>query len=130
MTPNQVVAAYRAVLELSKTVLPYPAARQIAALNRAMKAEHEAVVDAEKALAEKYGGTVSSGGTVDFPDWKRASDFNKAHTEFMEQDAEIQLPTVDITPYAERLQVSPEAICALDGIVIFEKDRERAVDNG
>ena len=31
MTPTEVVAAYRAVLELSKAVLPYKTARQVAA---------------------------------------------------------------------------------------------------
>ena len=49
MTPTEVVAAYRAVVELSKAVLPYKTARQVAALNRALRAEHDTVVAAERA---------------------------------------------------------------------------------
>ena len=122
MTPNEVVAAYRAVLELSKAVLPYKTARQVAALNRALRAEHDTVVAAERALAEKHGGTISTTGSVDFPDADSTEAFTKERSEFMNQDAEIRLPKVDVSKHTNILKLSPESICALDGIVIFEQD--------
>lgn len=120
MTPNDIAAAYRAVLELSKTVFPYKVARQIAALNRALKAEHDTIVCAEHALVEKYGGTMSTMGTADFPTPDSAEAFTKERSEFMSQDADIRLPKVDVSKYTNMLRLSPESICALDGIVSFE----------
>lgn len=122
MTPSEVVAAYRAVVELSKAVLPYKTARQIAALNRALRAEHDTVVAAERTLAEAHGGVVSSVGEVDFPDADSAEAFNRELARFREQDADICLPKVDISKYTNLLRLTPETICALDGIVTFERD--------
>ena len=122
MTPTEVVAAYRAVLELSKAVLPYKIARQVAVLNRALRAEHDTVVAAERALADMYGGVVSRMGDVDFPDADSMEAFNRERASFMEQDADIRLPKVDVSKYTNLLRLSPETICALDGIVVFERD--------
>lgn len=132
MTPTEVVAAYRAVLELSKAVLPYKTARQVAALNRALRAEHDTVVAAERALAEEHGGVVSPMGSVDFPDADSVEAFNREHAAYMEQDADIRLPKVDVSKYTNLLRLSPETICALDGIVTFERDAqaEEAETNG
>ena len=124
MTPNEVVAAYRAILELSKAVLPYKTARQVAVLNRALRAEHDTVVAAERALADKYGGAVSPAGSVDFPNADSAEAFNRERARFMEQDADIQLPTVDLSKHTNLIRLSPESICALDGIVEFEKGED------
>ena len=122
MTPNEVVAAYKAVLELSKIVLPYKIARQVAALNRALKAEHDTVAAAERAISCEHGGVISNGGSLDFPDAESANAFTAARAEYMEQDADIHLPKVDLTNFADQLRLSPESICALEGVVRFEKE--------
>ena len=122
MTPNEVRAAYRAVVELSKSVLPYKIARQVAALNRALRAEHDTVAESERALAEKYGGVVFPMGSVDFPDADSTESFNRELASFREQDADIWLPKVDVSKYTNLLRLTPETICALDGIVTFEPD--------
>lgn len=124
MTPTEVVAAYRAVVELSKAVLPYKTARQVAALNRALRAEHDTVAAAQRALADKYGGVVSHMGDVDFPDADSMEAFNRERASFMEQDADIRLPKVDVSKYTNLLRLTPETICALEGIVVFERDTQ------
>lgn len=120
MTPAQITAAYRAVLEVSRSVMPYQTARKIAKLVRALKSENDVVATADRALAERYGGSVSPGGSVKFSDPESSSEFANARAEYMQQEADIRLPQVDISKYAGMLQISPDAICALDGILTFE----------
>ena len=56
MTPNEILNAYRGVLELSRCVLPFKVARAVAGLKKALQAEYETLSDAEAAIAEKNGG--------------------------------------------------------------------------
>lgn len=122
MTPTQITAAYRAALELSKAVFPYKTARKVAKLVRALAEEVDTLSAAERALVGQYGGSVSPGGNVDFPDRESALEYSKARADYMSQEADIKLPAVDISKYTGLLQVSPNTIYALDGIVIFEAE--------
>lgn len=124
MTPNQITAAYRAILELSNTVLPYKAARSVTVLKKQLAEENDIVVDMEKKLVAQYGGEVRHGGACEFPDPDSAERFRTVLNEAREQEADIKLPTVDLSAHTGLIRISPAAIEALDGIVIFEKEVE------
>lgn len=121
MTPNQITAAYRAVLELSNVVLPYKAARRVTLLKKRLAEENDIVVDMEKKLVAQYGGEVRHGGACEFPDPDAAERFRVVLSEAREQEADIKLPTVDLSAHTSLIRISPAAIDALEGIVIFEK---------
>lgn len=120
MTPKQIVAAYKAIHELSGTVLPYRAARGVEALKKRLTEEFETVLEMERNLAEEYGGKLGSGG-YRFPDREQAERFRTIHNAAMEQEDDIPLPAVDLSKYTDMLRISPGAIEALEGLVIWEE---------
>lgn len=120
MTTTKVTAAYRAAMELSNIVLPYKPARSVATLAKRLAEENDIVADMEKKLAAEYGGKARRGGIFDFPDPETAKKFQDALEETREQEAEIKLPTVDLTGHTGLIRITPAALEALDGIVIFE----------
>lgn len=124
MTPNKVVSAYKAVLEISKTVFPYVTSREVAGLLRKLKNETDVIANVERNLAEKHGGKVSPEGNVNFPDTKSVAEFSKERADYMSQEADISFQKVDISKYTEFLRVSPDTICALDGIIQFESEED------
>ena len=128
MTPTQITAAYRAAVEVSKTVLPYQVARRVAKLLRALAAEVDVVAAADRALADQFGGEVSAGGSITFRDQEQAAEFAAARAEYLRQEADIHLPRVDLSKYVDMMRITPEAIYALDGIVVF--DVEEGDDDG
>lgn len=128
LTPKQVTTAYRAVTELSNIVLPYRAARAVAALKKRLAEENDTVAAAEKNLVKEYGGQVSPGGHCDFPDDDAAQRFNGAREAFLEQEDEIKLPAVDLSKHTSLIRITPAAIEALEGIVIFERPEEESAD--
>lgn len=121
MTPIQVVEAYKAILELSKSVFPYKESRKIAKLKKALKDEYEAVIELEENMAKKYGGTKEGNGVIKFPSADDKEAFDKEHNAYIQEEADIKLPAVDISKYTDQLKISPDSVFALDGIVKFEK---------
>lgn len=121
MTPNQIVKAYRAVNELTNTVLPYKAARGVTSLSRRLQEEFGVVAAMERAMAEKHRGRLEK-GTYRFPDNETAHSFSEEYKQAMEQNDDVELPIVDLSKYIDLIRISPGAIEALDGIVIFEED--------
>lgn len=121
MTPNKVVSAYRAIKEISSTVFPYKIARSVAALKRRLQEESDIIVNVERAMIEKHGGK-AIGNRVDFDAPEKAAAFQAEYDDFMSQDANIKLPTVDLSKYADTMRLTPDSIEALDGIVIFERE--------
>lgn len=122
MTPKQVTAAYRAVLELSNIVLPYKSARSVATLAKRLAEENNVVADMEKNLVAEFGGKMRPGGVCDFADQNTAKRFQTALEAAREQEDEIRLPTVDLSEYTNLIRITPASIDALEGIVIFEKE--------
>lgn len=121
MTPNEIISAYRAVQELSGVVFPYKLARDIARLKTRLSEEFDVVLNVEQALVKSHGGK-SKGGRYDFPSSAAKAAFAREYEELMNQnDSAISLPAVDISKYVDTLRISPDAIAALDGIVIFEE---------
>lgn len=122
MTPNDIKNAYKAIQELSGTVFPYKVSRGIAALKKRLGEELETVAAMEMALVEKYGGIVEPNGSVRVRG-ANSQAFADEYNDLMVQDDEsIKLPVVDVSAYADTLRISPGAVEALEGIVIFEEE--------
>ena len=120
MTPNQIVSAHEAIRELSRVVLPYKTARQVARLKRRIDEEFEVISSMEKAIVEEFGGSIK-GVHREFPDESTAAAFDEKMNTYWNEDAEIKLPTVDLSKYAENIRISPATIDALDGLVKWEE---------
>ena len=126
MTPNQIKDAYRAIQELSGVVFPYRVSRGISALKKRLGEELDTVAGMEKALVEKYGGKVERNGSITLSG-EHAKAFSDEYNALMSQDDEsIKLPVVDVSAFADTIRISPGAVEALEGIVIFEE----VTDNG
>lgn len=126
MTPNQIKNAYKAIQELSGVGFPYRVSRGISAIKKRLGEELETVAEMENALVEKYGGRVERGGSIKISG-SDAQAFADEYNALMEQDDEsIKLPAVDVSAFADALRISPGAVEALEGIVIFEE----VTDNG
>lgn len=121
MTPDKVLSAYRAIKEISGLAFPYKTARSVAKLKRRLQEEAEIVENANRALVEKYGGKLK-GNKVRFEDPEQFEKFQAEYNDFMGQDADIKLPTVDLSKHTSVMRLSPDTIEALDGIVLFEKE--------
>lgn len=127
MTPNEIKNAYKAVQELSGVVFPYRVSRGISALKKRLGEELDTVAGMEKALVEKFGGKVDRNGSITLSG-EHAQAFSDEYNALMAQDDEsIKLPAVDVSAFADTIRVSPGAVDALEGIVIFDKEAE---DNG
>lgn len=120
MTPNKIVDAHRAIKEISGMVFPFKTARAVAALKRRLQEEYDTIANAERAMIKKHGGK-ANGAIVDFDSPEKAAAFQAEYDDFMGQEAEIKLPTADLSKYTDMMRLSPDTIEALDGIVIFEE---------
>lgn len=120
ITPNRIVSAYKAIHELSGTVFPYREARGVAKLKKRLTEEFETVLGMEKSLVEEYGGKCAS-GSYQFPDQDLAERFRQVYSAAMEQEDDIPLSAVDLSKYTDTIRLSPGAVEALEGLVIFEK---------
>lgn len=122
MTPNQIVAAHKAMIELGGVVFPYKTARKVAGLKKRLADEVQAVLDMEKALAEQYGGKRQATGSYRFESQEKIAEYLEAHRLAMEEDdPSIQFDPVDISKYTNQISISASSVEALDGLVIFEE---------
>lgn len=127
MTPNQIKDAYKAVQELSSVVFPFRVSRGVTALKKRLGEELDTVAGMEKALVDKYGGTVAKNGSITIAG-EDAKAFADEYNALMAQDDDsIKLPVVDVSAFADMIRISPGAVEALEGLVIFEKED---ADNG
>lgn len=123
MTTKQVVEAYRASRELSEMVLPFKVARAVARLRKRLGEEHFTVLEMERAMVDSCHGKEDVDG-YSFPTEEERKAFFTAHRKMMEQEDDIKLPVVDLSAFASQLRITPGAIEALEGLVIFEKEEE------
>ena len=121
MTPRKIIDAHRAIKEISGMCFPYKTARAVAALKRRLQEEADIVADAQRSLVEHYGGK-AKGNQVTFADEETVLEFQNHYNDFMNEDTEVNLPTVDLSKHTNMFCLSPDTIDALDGIVIFEKE--------
>ena len=122
---KNVIAAYKAILELAEVRFPYRTAREVSALRRRLREEYEVVAERELAMAKELGVEALETGRFRTKDPAGAEAFRQRHEEQMNEEAEIALPAVDLSEFAETLQVSPDCLEALEGIVSFEKKGEK-----
>lgn len=121
---KEAIAAYRAVLELAEVRLPYRKAREVAALRRRLREEYETAAERELALAKELGVEALETGKFRTGDPEAAEAFRRRHEEQMNEEAEIDLPAADLSGFTGLLQVSPNCLEALEGIVVFESGGE------
>lgn len=123
MTAGQIIDAYKAVHELAAAPLPYQKAREVVGLKKRLSEEFETVAALEKEMALELGAEVDPGGRCQFRDETAAKEFARRRLVLMEQEAEIELPAVDLSEHAEGLKLSAAAVEALEGIVRFEEGK-------
>jgi len=119
---REVISAYKAVQELAGVRFPYKTAREVAALRRRLREEYETAAEREAKLAVEIGVETVETGQFRTNDPAKAADFRKQSEAQMEEEAEIDLPAVDLSAFSEMLRVSPDCLEALEGIVVFEKE--------
>lgn len=124
MTSDRITQAYKAIHELTSVPFPYSTARALMALKRRLKEEFEVVASMEDNLLASCHGTATPQGKFRFPTSEDAEAFADAHRELFAQQVDIELPTVDLSPFTSMFRITPGAVEALDGIVIFEKEDE------
>lgn len=122
MTPGRIADAHRAMCELKPIAFPYHETRELCALVRRLEEEKAVVFGFEKAMLEKYGGEVTDGRKISFENVEAAIAFKHEQEAFMNTPEPIDLPTVDLSVHVDRIQLSPNALKALEGIIIFEKE--------
>lgn len=121
MTPSQVMNAYRAVNELAKCAFPYAVTRQVHALKKKLTDEFNTVVAAEKALVDKHKGTTTETGAYHFETVEAATKFHREYQDFLNQEGDVDLPTVDVSRCSDAVILSATSLEDLEGIVIFEE---------
>ncbi len=121
MILRQIVEAYAHINELSKLVFPYKTTKDLIHLKRRLKDEFETVVAMEEALVEKYHGSKTVDGAYRFPNDKERDQFLTEYNQMTLQEHDIQLPVVDLSKYTNMICLSPAAMEALEGIVVFER---------
>lgn len=127
MTLNQIVSACAHINELSKSVFPYQTARSLCRLKKRLKDELDVVLDIEKTMVSAYGGTVNRDGSYKFPSAEQQKQFIAEYEKTLTQEQDIKLPVVDLSKFTNSIRISPAAMEALDGIVIFEKEEEEEI---
>lgn len=122
MKQRDVIAAWRAMEELAGVRLPYRTAREAANLRRRLREEYETAAEREMALAAELGVEILEAGRFRTRDPEKEAAFRREVERQMNEEAEIGLPALDLSGFADTLRVSPECLEALEGIVIFEKE--------
>jgi hypothetical protein len=122
MTPNDIKNAYKAIQELSGTVFPYKVSRSVSALKKRLSEELETVAAMEMALVEKYGGSVLPNGSVRVVGANSQAFADEFNAMMWQNDESIVLPVADVSEQADIICITPGAVAALEGLVIFEKE--------
>lgn len=121
LTPQRIMAAYKAIHELSNCVFPYRVTRNVHKLKKRISEEFEVVLEHEQALVTEMGGTLQD-AQYHFDSVEQAELFNRAYTDFLHQEDEVSLPKVDVSSCLDSVRISSGAIDALQGIVDFGEE--------
>lgn len=124
MTPKKIMEAHRGIQYLTSIALPFKEARALARLKKSLEENLGVILDAERKLVQAHGGAYTEKpGRYRFKDNETAMRFYEDLQAFQNQDDDtISLQTVDLSGQADQLNISAEAIEALEGIVIFERE--------
>lgn len=124
MTPKQIIQAYTAMEELVGIALPYHTTRQLAALRKCLGEEFHIVSETETNLRKKHGGEITQDKRYRFASAEERQAFSDEWESFLDENDTIQLPSVDLSNFVDNLQISVEALTALEDIIQFEKEAE------
>lgn len=119
MTPEKIIKAYEAILQLERNILPYPAARSVRNLKKKLEEEINTIMEMERSIVDYYDGEQYE-NRYKFQTRDAAEACAKAIDEAMKQSDDVELPKVDLSRHTEKISISAAAMEALDGIVIFE----------
>ena len=120
MQLHQLIKAYSHIDELFRLVLPYQTTRSLLCLKKQLKEEVDTALAMQSALIEKHAGIQNEDGSYRFPSIKDQKAFMADYDALMNQDQTIHLSCVDLTRFTDVIRISPAAMEALDGIVLFE----------
>lgn len=126
MTPKQIAKAYAYIEELSRSVFPYKVTRELVRLKNRLKEERDTILTMENALVEKYGGVVNKDRSFGIENEEDREKFDAEYAEFLDQDLEVRLPSVDLSKYTSSIRISAAAMEALEGLVAFEREERPA----
>lgn len=125
MIPKQIIQAYTAIEELTGIILPYHITRQLAGLKRSLGEEFHVISEMETSLRKKHGGVITSDNRYRFTSAEERQAFSDEWENFLnEEDDTIQLPPIDLSNFVDKLQISVDALTALENIIQFEKEAE------
>lgn len=127
MTPKQIIQAYTAMEELTGIALPYHTTRRLAALKKRLGEEFRIISEMENNLRQKYAGVITPDNRYRFSSAEERQAFSDEWESFLGEEDTIQLPEVDLSDFVDNLQISVEALTALEDIIQFEKQE---ADNG
>ena len=119
MTPRQIIEIYRALRELEDVVFPYKQAREIAGLCKRVNEEFELIVQQENKLAAKYNGKRDGHKRLVFDNAEHSEAFAVEYNEMLDGEIDVDLQRVDLSKYADRLQLSPRSLSALERVINF-----------
>lgn len=98
-------------------------ARAIYNLRKAFAEQRDVVATEEKKLIEKFHGSIAD-GRPRFTSPDEAICFAKEHSVMMSEKAEVEYEPVDLSVYADFIECTLDSIDVLDGIVIFEHEKD------
>lgn len=129
MTYAQIIIAHAALQEFGKNRLPFAEARKVFGITKAVKNEYEFYCAEEKKLVQAYaslredGGYVNSEGLLHFDTSDAAAEFLNAREALMAAECEITPITIPAS-VMERIDISPEMLAQLDGVISFGEEVE------
>lgn len=122
-TARHVMDVFNALYAMQFTCrLKYRDARKLSDLKKLFKDRADVVGQMERELIEKNNGTVSQDGKIQFDSPETANIFLKEHAKLFEEKDEINFSPVDLSAYADNVEVTVEGIESLDGIILFDKE--------
>ena len=82
------------------------------------------VAETETNLRKKHGGEITQDKRYRFASAEERQAFSDEWESFLDENDTIQLPSVDLSNFVDNLQISVEALTALEDIIQFEKGAE------
>lgn len=127
MTYAQIITAHAALQEFGKNRLPFPEARKVFGLARAVKNEYDFYTAEEQKLVREYAKKDDNGaywdtdGRVHFETPGKAAEYLNARTALQATECEITPITIP-TSIMGKIEITPEMLEQLDGVIEFGGD--------
>lgn len=120
MKQGKLVGAYKVVSKLYEQRIPLPISYKLYKLRNALQKAWNFQIDAEEKLIDEFKPTQGKNGLLKFADAETAREFNARVKEVLDMDSDIEITPITL-PMIDTLNISPEEIESLEGIVYFEE---------